>query len=132
MRSRSDDHRSLRLKLRPYGRSCRRATAGEYDIPGGSSRMTERLISHITRSRIPAIAAVALLAIALTIPGRLAQARVDGSDGRSTAVQSPDTIAFATGGGTVTVDVTTIASFGINAKRPDGTFTSGVAQGRIN
>ena len=94
--------------------------------------MTERLISHITRSRIPAIAAVALLAVALTIPGRLAQARVDGSDGRSAAAQSPDTIAFATGGGTVTVDVTTVASFGINAKRPDGTFTSGVAQGRIN
>src|SRR5207253_3385348 len=39
--------------------------------------------------------------------------------------------AFATGGGTVAVDVTTVASFGINAKRPD-TFTSGVAQGRIN
>ncbi len=94
--------------------------------------MTQRLSSHITRSRVPAIAAVALLAVALAIPGRLAQARVDGSDTRYASVQSPDTIAFATGGGTVVVDATTVASFGINAKRPDGTFTSGVAQGRIN
>jgi hypothetical protein len=94
--------------------------------------MTQRLSSHIRGSRIPAIAAVAMLALALTIPGRLAQARVYAPDGRTIAVLSPDTTAFATGGGTVTVDVTTVASFGINAKRPDGTFTSGAAQGRIN
>src|SRR3954470_615087 len=49
---------------------------------------------------------------------------------------SPDTIALATGGGTMYSDPTqtTIASFGINAKRPAG-FASGQggpAQGRIN
>src|SRR4051812_48232650 len=49
---------------------------------------------------------------------------------------SADTIAMATGGGTIYTDPThtTLASFGINGKRPAG-FSSGQggpAQGRIN
>jgi hypothetical protein len=94
--------------------------------------MTEQLNSHLNRSRVGAIIAVALLAIALTVPGRLAQASVYAPDGRSSAVLSGDTIAFGTGGGTVSPDGIIVASLGINAKRPDGTFTAGVAQGRIN
>jgi hypothetical protein len=107
--------------------------ASEYDDPRRRlTRMRERLTSQVTRSRVPGIAAVAMLAVALAVSGHLAQARVDAPEGRNAPVLSPDTIAFATGGGTVVVDVTVVASFGINAKRPDGTFTSGAAQGRIN
>ena len=49
---------------------------------------------------------------------------------------STDTVAIATGGGTIYTDPThtTIASFGINGKRPAGfqSGTGGPAQGRIN
>jgi len=94
--------------------------------------MTERLNSHLNRTKVGAITAVALLAIALTVPGRLAQASVYAPEGRSSAVLSGDTTAFATGGGTVSPDGIIVASFGINAKRPGATFTTGAAQGRIN
>jgi hypothetical protein len=95
------------------------------------------LVKRITRWRmIGAFAAVATVAVAATLTGSVAQGRVDpGLAGRAATLLSVDTIAIATGGGTIESDPTTIASFGINAKRPAGfnpPGTNGAAQGRIN
>lgn len=51
------------------------------------------------------------------------------------AVESPDTIAKVTGGGTVLAAPTyptTLASFGLNARRPVGFVGGGTAEGRLN
>jgi hypothetical protein len=66
-----------------------------------------------------AIAMALTLGIALTAGIALAQV-------------SPDTVAKATGGGTVTVPLNVVASFGVNGKRPPGFEGGGFAQGRIN
>jgi hypothetical protein len=53
----------------------------------------------------------------------------------ATAAMSPDTVAIVTGGGTVIVTETgmnVVASFGLNARRPDGFTGGGAASGRVN
>jgi hypothetical protein len=83
-----------------------------------------------------AFAAVAVVAAGATLSGGVAQGRVDPGVAQQAATQlSVDTIAVATGGGTVEPDPTVVASFGLNAKRPAGfnpPGTNGDAQGRIN
>jgi hypothetical protein len=83
-----------------------------------------------------AFAAAVVVAAAATLSGSVAQGRVDPSTEQRAATQlSLDTIAIATGGGTIESDPTTIASFGLNGKRPAGfnpPGTNGAAQGRIN
>jgi len=57
------------------------------------------------------------------------------SNQTAVAVMSPDVVAIVTGGGTVTVTEGTtnvIASFGLNARRPDGFVSGGIATGRVN
>jgi hypothetical protein len=82
-----------------------------------------------------AFAAVTIVAAAATLSATVAQGRVDPLAPQPAGTQlDVNTIAMATGGGTVQSDPTTIASFGINAKRPPGFVQdgTGVAQGRIN
>jgi hypothetical protein len=100
-------------------------------------RMPEHaLIKRITRWRmLGAFAAVAIVAAAATLSGSVAQGRVvSGVGGTTTTQLLADTIAIATGGGTVEPNPTTIASFGVNGKRPPGFVQNGTgtAQGRIN
>lgn len=57
------------------------------------------------------------------------------SAGVAQAVESPDTVAKVTGGGTglaAPTYATTIASFGLNARRPVGFVGGGTAEGRIS
>jgi hypothetical protein len=97
--------------------------------------MRYEVIERIARSR-PAstIAALALL-VTVSLSG-IAQARVDPSiPGRMVAAQSPDTIEKVTGGGTVLAAPTyptTIASFGLNARRAPGFVAGGAATGKIH
>jgi hypothetical protein len=82
------------------------------------------------------VAVVAVTAGAVASTG-VAQGRVDpGPLTNQSAVLSLDTVAIVTGGGTIYADPaeTTIASFGLTAKRPAGFAPGqgGVAQGRIN
>jgi hypothetical protein len=83
-------------------------------------------LDRIARSRaLPAIAVLALCA-GVALSGGVAQ---------SAGSQSPDTTAKATGGGTVLAAptyTTTIASFGLNARRPQGFISGGAALGRVN
>jgi hypothetical protein len=93
-------------------------------------------VNRTTRWRmIGALSAVTIVAAAATLSGSVAQGRVDplAPQPAGTALDA-NTIAMATGGGTVQSDATTVASFGINAKRPPGFVQdgTGVAQGRIN
>jgi hypothetical protein len=66
----------------------------------------------------------------------IAQGRVHpASDLQVPAQQSADTVAKATGGGTVFANPgvdTTVSSFGLNARRPVGFAGGGFAEGRIN
>ena len=93
-------------------------------------------LERIARSRVlPAIAVLALCA-GVALSGSVAQGRVASLTGsRLASSQSPDTTAKVTGGGTVLAGplyTTTIASFGLNARRPPG-FTGGAtAVGRIS
>ena len=83
------------------------------------------------------VATAALVASAVASTG-VAQGRVDPSASRNDpAVVSPDTVAKATGGGTIYLNPpanTQIGSFGINGKRPPGFAAGqgGPALGRIN
>jgi hypothetical protein len=79
------------------------------------------------------IAATLVVLIGDTISVGVAQGRVDTATQLASAPAqvSETTDSKVTGGGTVVVDVTTIASFGQNAKRPAG-YTNGMAVGRIN
>jgi hypothetical protein len=84
---------------------------------------------------IGAFAAVATVAAAATLSGSVAQGRVDPLAPQPAGTQlDANTIAIATGGGTVEPDPTMIASFGITGKRPAGFVQNGTgaAQGRIN
>jgi hypothetical protein len=95
----------------------------------------DRLVKRITRWRIiSALTAVAIVAAAATQSGSVAQGRVDPLAPHPAGSLDANTIAIATGGGTVQSDPVTIASFGINAKRPAGFVPdgTGAAQGRIN
>jgi hypothetical protein len=92
-------------------------------------------IEHLGRSRALGSAA-ALLITCVALCGNAAFARVDsGLAGGVSAALSEDARATVTGGGTVfanAVDPTTVASFGMKARRPNGFVSGGAAEGRIN
>jgi hypothetical protein len=99
--------------------------------------MRNALTHRITRSRRGWwIAAVILVASGVALSASVAQGRVDPvSTAQSPAAMSPDTVAIVTGGGTVIVPEGTmnvVASFGVNARRPDGFAGGGAASGRVN
>jgi len=92
---------------------------------------------RLTRSRRGlCIAAVIVVVSGVALSAGAVQGRVDPpSTQPSSSVMSPDTIAIVTGGGTVVVTETTmnvVASFGLNARRPDGFVAGGAASGRVN
>jgi hypothetical protein len=105
-------------------------------------------IHHIPRSRLTAIIAVFAIVVSIALSEQPAQGRVDPVTGtRAASVkiadtttmreasQSADTTAKVTGGGTVLATPTyptTVASFGLNARRPQGYIGGGAALGRIN
>lgn len=97
-----------------------------------------RMAEHAVLKRIPrwrmlgAFAAAAMVAAAATLSGSVAQGRVEPLTQPTATVLDANTVAIATGGGTIQSDPTTIASFGLNAKRPAGFTGGGAAQGRIN
>lgn len=76
------------------------------------------------------IAVAIILGVALS--AGIALARVDIGTRADPTQVSPDTVAKVTGGGTVTVPLNVVASFGVNGKRPPGFTGGGAAQGRIN
>jgi len=93
-------------------------------------------IERIARSRSASTIAILAVMLSIALSGRMALGRVDPTSGlRVTSTQSQDTTAKVTGGGTVLAAplyMTTIASFGLNARRPPG-FTGGAtAVGRIS
>jgi hypothetical protein len=74
-----------------------------------------------------------VLMVGVALPAGIAFARADqGAQSANPGQQSPDIVAKAMGGGTVTVPVNVVASFGVNGKRPPGFDGGGFAQGRIN
>jgi len=91
--------------------------------------------TRTTRRSGPLSFAAVVAAIGVALSAGIAQGRVDPGPQQSMGAQlSESTDAKVTGGGTVVVPVgfgTGVASFGLNAKRPNG-FTNGLAQGRIN
>src|SRR2546423_1480731 len=91
------------------------------------------VLKRITRWRmLLALVGMTLITVGATLSGGVAQGRVDPSNtDTARAVMSPDGDGKVTGGGTVTVPVNVVASFGLNGKRPPG-FTGGAALGRIN
>jgi hypothetical protein len=88
------------------------------------------LIERITRPRT-VLAIVATIAVSLAPPAGVAQASLPPQGPDISSLISDTTDAKVTGGGTVRVDIDTIASFGLNAKRP-AAFNPGEATGRIN
>jgi len=93
-------------------------------------------IERIARSRVASTVAVVVLCVVTALSGSVAQGRVEMLTGSRLAMsQSPDTIAKVTGGGTVLAAptyATTIASLGLNARRPSGFISGGAALGRLN
>ena len=97
--------------------------------------MSFQLGHRMRRSRVASSVAVLLITLSVALSQDFVQARVDplsGSDARSP--QDPGTVAKTTGGGTVLAQPsynTTIASFGLNARRPVNFLGDGLAEGRI-
>jgi hypothetical protein len=93
-------------------------------------------IEHLRRSRALATALTVAITIGLVLSGSAAQAKVDpASGGQQRNILSEDAVAKVTGGGTVLAKPaypTTVASFGVNARRPNGFVSGGAAEGRIN
>jgi hypothetical protein len=91
---------------------------------------------RIRRSRTASYIAIAIVAVSAVATSGIAQARVDpGILSSGASAQSPDTVAKATGGGTVLAygaPDPTVASFGFNARRTVGFAGGGFAEGRIN
>ena len=99
--------------------------------------MRNALTHRFTRSRRRWwIAAVIVVASGVALSASVAQGRADPvSTQPASAAMSPDTVAIVTGGGTVIVGetpMTVVASFGVNARRPDGFTGGGPASGRVN
>jgi hypothetical protein len=92
------------------------------------------LAQRIRRSRIASWGAILAIVIGLS-PG-VARAAIDPvSNGASHQALDPDAVAKVTGGGNVLAAPSfpnTVASFGINARRPVGFTSGGDAVGRIN
>src|SRR6266550_3048858 len=102
---------------------------------GEHGRMPYPSLERIARSRVlPAIAVLALCA-GVALSGSVAQGRVESLTGSNlVSSQSQDTTAKVTGGGTVLAwptYATTIASFGLNARRPQGYVSGPTAVGRV-
>src|SRR5688572_32546550 len=94
------------------------------------------LDQRIRRSRLASWSAILAIVIGIGLSPGIAQGRVDptSSAGILQALE-PDAIAKVTGGGNVLAVPTypnTVASFGLNARRPVGFAGGGSAQGRIN
>src|SRR5438270_8725892 len=94
-------------------------------------------VARLTRARSSwSVAAVALVATGFALSAGIAQGRIDPQSNQTpAAVMSPDVVAIVTGGGTVIVTenlTSVIASFGLNARRPDGFVAGGGATGRVN
>ena len=91
---------------------------------------------HIRRSRIGTALAILTVVVSAIATSGAVQARVDpGIQTQQVGAQSQDTVAKATGGGTVLAfgaPDTTVSSFGFNARRPVGFAGGGFAEGRIN
>ena len=97
--------------------------------------MRYAVIEHISRSRTLSAIAILAVLVSLTLSGSLAQARVNSlSSSHTVADLSGDTVAKVTGGGTVLAAPlfpNTVATFGVNARRPAGFISGGQAIGRI-
>jgi hypothetical protein len=97
--------------------------------------MRYAVIERIARSRTLSAMAILAVLVSITLSGSLAQARVTPFSSSSTAADlSGDTVAKVTGGGTVLAAPTypnTVATFGVNARRPAGFLGGGQATGRI-
>src|SRR5438477_2103117 len=93
-------------------------------------------LESIARSRVVSALTILALCAGAALSGSVAQGRMDPLTGSSlVSSQSQDTTAKVTGGGTVlaaTLYPTTIASFGLNARRPPGFISGATAVGRIN
>ena len=100
--------------------------------------MRNALTQRITRSRTRGWIApvVVVMALGVALPASVVLGRVEPLSAQPTAAaMSQDTVAIVTGGGTVTVTEGTmnfVASFGVNARRPDGFTSGGAATGRVN
>src|SRR5438105_9607528 len=98
--------------------------------------MRNAVSRYVRRSRW-LIPAVIVASGGLALSAGMAQGRVDpvSTAPSVTAAMSQDTVAIVTGGGTVIVAESTgnvVASFGLNARRPDGFTGGGAATGRGN
>ena len=97
--------------------------------------MRYALIERIARSRGASLIAILAVLVSITLSGSLAQGRVDPLTSRTLTVLSNDTIAKITGGGTVLAAPlypNTVATFGVNARRPADFVSGGAATGRIS
>ena len=92
---------------------------------------------HTKRGRVlQSFVAVAVILMSAVVSTNIAQARLGPAPSTSGLTQqSEDTVSKATGGGTVLANpapATTVSSFGLNARRPVGYVSGGLAEGRIN
>ena len=98
--------------------------------------MRYAVIERIARSRTASVMAILAVLVSITISGTLAQARITFlNSSPAFADLSADTVAKITGGGTVLAAPlypNTIATFGVNARRPAGFVSGGAATGRIS
>ena len=98
--------------------------------------MRYAVIERIARSRTASVMAILAVLVSITLSGTLAQARVTlPFTSRTFADLSGDTVAKVTGGGTVLAAPlypNTVATFGVNARRPPGFISGGQAVGRIH
>jgi hypothetical protein len=95
--------------------------------------MRHPFIERLRRSRPLASAMAVAITVGLVLSGSAALAKVDqGPSGSQRTLLSADATAKVTGGGTVLANPTTVASFGLNARRPTGFVGGGQAEGRIN
>ena len=97
--------------------------------------MAHPIAQRIRRSRFASSLAVLAIMLSIALSPSIGQARVDPLAGSTApSPQDPGTVAKVTGGGTVLAQPTyntTIASFGLNARRPVNFLGDGVAEGRI-
>lgn len=97
--------------------------------------MSQPIGQRIRRSRLASSLAILAIMLSIALSPNVGQASVDPDTGSTApSPQSPGTVAKVTGGGTVLAQPnynTTIASFGLNARRPVSFLGDGVAEGRI-
>ena len=98
--------------------------------------MPYAVIERIARSRTASVTAILAVLVSIILSGSLAQGRVVSLDSSRVSTDlSGDTIAKVTGGGTVLAAPlypNTVATFGVNARRPPGFISGGQAVGRIH